>query len=206
MPIKSDREYRSIPVFNIEKRDEGEAPSFFVEGYASTFDTYLLFEDPDGTKYQEHIDPHAFDNCDMSDVVFQRDHSGPVYARTSNGSIKVSIDGHGLHQRADLGRTSGARQMFEDIQAGMYTQMSFAFTVDRSSIEYDRQNNTFTRQILSVRKLYDVSAVSFPANPYTDIGVSARSLFDGAIEEQAEERRRVELELAKAKYLYQEAE
>ena len=96
--------------------------------------------------------------------------------------------------------------MFEDIQAGMYTQMSFAFTVDRSSIEYDRQNNTFTRQILSVRKLYDVSAVSFPANPYTDIGVSARSLFDGAIEEQAEERRRVELELAKAKYLYQEAE
>ena len=124
MPIKSDREYRSIPVFNIEKRDEGEAPSFFVEGYASTFDTYLLFEDPDGTKYQEHIDPHAFDNCDMSDVVFQRDHSGPVYARTSNGSIEVSIDGHGLHQRTDLGRTSGARQMFEDIQAGMYTQMS----------------------------------------------------------------------------------
>lgn len=206
MPIKNDREYRNIPMFKIEKREEGDEPSFFVEGYASTFDTYQLWEDPDGTRYQERIDPHAFDGCDMSDVIFQRDHCGTVFARTSNGSIELNVDGHGLHQRANLGLTTSARQMFEEIMAGLYTQMSFAFTVDRHAIEYDRENNVFTRQILAVRKLYDVSAVSFPANPYTDIGVSARSAFDGAIKERAEERRKLELELAKAKYFYEEAE
>lgn len=206
MPIKNDREYRNIPMFKIEKREEGDEPSFFVEGYASTFDTYPLWEDPDGTRYQERIDPHAFDGCDMSDVIFQRDHCGTVFARTSNGSIELNVDGHGLHQRANLGLTTSARQMFEEIMAGLYTQMSFAFTVDRHAIEYDCENNVFTRQILAVRKLYDVSAVSFPANPYTDIGVSARSAFDGAIKERAEERRKLELELAKAKYFYEEAE
>ena len=59
--------------------------------------------------------------------------------------------------------------------------MSFAFTVGED--EYDRK--THTRTISRITKVYDVSAVSIPANPYTDI--SARSYFDGVIESEKQE-------------------
>ena len=68
------------------------------------------------------------------------------------------------------------------IAAGLVTKMSWAFTVQEDS--YDR--DTHTRRILKIRKVYDVSAVSFPANPSTDI--SARSWLDGVIEAEKAER------------------
>ena len=91
--------------------------------------------------------------------------------------------------------------MFEEIKAEMYTQMSFAFTVREDS--YDKE--THTRTILKINKLYDVSAVSFPANPGTDISVSTRSRFEGFIEQEKAERLAKEkrLQLAKAKYSYE---
>ena len=91
MAIKENREYRSIPMeLRIEQR-EGEEPSFFVEGYASTFEPYVMFE-IDGIQYKEQIDPKAFDECDMSDVIFCKDHEGTVFARTKNGSLTLSVD------------------------------------------------------------------------------------------------------------------
>lgn len=177
------------------KDDDG---NMFVEGYASTFAPYLLYSYGD-IDYYERIDPHAFDEADMSDVIFQRDHSGPVMARTSNGTIKLTIDSHGLHQRTDLSKTESARQMFEEIREGMYPQMSFAFTVREDS--YDR--NAHTRNILKIDKVYDVSAVSFPANPDTNISVSTRNWLNGVIEAEEAERLRAEndknIELLKLK-------
>lgn len=187
MPISENREYRAIPMAIAEKRAEGDEPSFFVEGYASTFEAYELFNDG-GIRYMERIEPTAFDDCDMSDVIFQKDHQGTVMARTGNGSITLDVDEHGLHHRTDLGRTEAARQMYDEIKAEMYTQMSFAFVVDNDEIQKDSAVQ-YTRVIKHVRKLYDISAVSFPANPGTDIGVSARSLFDGFIEQEAQEMR-----------------
>ncbi|MFQ9555815.1 MAG: HK97 family phage prohead protease [Oscillospiraceae bacterium] len=61
--------------------------------------------------------------------------------------------------------------MFEEIKNGLVTKMSWAFRVSEDS--YDR--DTRTRTILKIAKVYDVSAVSIPANADTDI--SARSLF-----------------------------
>ena len=196
MAIKDDREYRNLG--NIEIRQaEGAEPSFFVEGYASTFEPYKLLT-IDGVDYYERIDPQAFENADMSDVVFLRDHEGRVLARTKNGSIELHIDDKGLWTRTDLGLTSAAREMFEDIQSRNYSQMSFSFTVDKDDYEED----THTRVIRSFRKLYDISAVAFPANPGTDIGVSYRDYFNGVIEaEKAErleaERRQKEIERLK---------
>jgi len=178
MPKRDDREYRAMPVFAAA----GEGDEYIVEGYASTFEPYVLFEE-DGIAYSERIEPTAFDEADMTDVIFQRDHSGTVMARTSNGTIELTVDEHGLHQRADLGKTESARQMYEEIKAGMYTQMSFAFTVAQDA--YDR--DTRTRIIQKIKKVYDVSAVSFPANPGTDIGIAARSFFDGEIEREKQE-------------------
>ena len=189
MAIKTDREYRFLGAFEVEERAETE-PDFTVRGYASTFDEYKLFE-WDGISYNERIDRHAFDETDMSDVVFLLDHTGRVYARTKNNTVKLSVDDHGLFQETDLGKTEAARGVFEDIRVGNYSQMSFAFTVDEDHYE-DREDGGLTRVIDRVAKLYDVSAVSFPANPNTDIGISARSLFDGEIAKREAERLRAE--------------
>ena len=194
MAFKQDREYRSIPMeIRLEQR-EGEEPSFFVEGYASTFEPYVLFEE-DGIQYKEQIDPKAFEGCDMSDVIFCKDHEGTVFARTKNGTLELSIDEHGLFTRTDLSKTASARQMYEEIQAGMYSQMSFAFIV--SDDEYDKKEHL--RTIRKVQKLFDVSAVSFPANPGTDISVATRDYFNGVIEAERAERLAKEQALAEAR-------
>lgn len=189
MPKVKNREYRSmiqplvIPAA-AEKRIDSE---FYVEGYATTFDRpYLLYE-YDGVKYYERIDRNALAGADMSDVIMQYNHEGKVLARLSNGTLGLEIDANGLLTFADLSKSRAAKDLYEEIDAKLVTKMSWAFTVAEDA--YDR--DTHTRTILKIKKVYDVSAVSIPANGDTDI--SARSYFDGVIErEQAErlERRR----------------
>lgn len=182
--MKNKREYRSFDI-NIEKRDEGQEPSYYVEGYASTFDPYCLWKDPEtGTEFYEQIARDAFDDTDMSDVVFRVDHEGKVYARTSNGLISLSVDDGGLRHRTDLGSTQSSRDLFDSIRVGNYPKMSFAFTVSKDS--YDR--GTRTRTIEKIDKLYDISAVAFPANPNTSEQVSARDYFHGVMEAEKAER------------------
>lgn len=176
MPIRNDREYRKAAPFEA-REDE----SYIVEGYASTFSPYVLWHEGD-TEIREQIDPHAFDNADMSDVIMQYDHEGRIFARQSNGTLELSVDAHGLKVRADLSKTEGARQLYEDIKSGMVTQMSFAFSIQEDA--YDKEEHL--RTVTKIRKLYDVSAVSIPANPGTEI--QARSFFDGVIEAERAER------------------
>lgn len=186
--IRKDREYRAMPVMLpvIEKREEGEPEERYdVEGYASTFEPYVLFTDPDtGDEYREQIDPKAFDGADMTDVIFLYNHDGQVMARQKNGSLKLSVDEHGLKVHADLSGSERAREMYEEIRSGLVDQMSFAFTVEEE--KYDKK--TRTRTILRMRKLYDVSAVSMPANPGTDISARSATWVDGVIEQERAER------------------
>ena len=185
--MKNDREYRNMP---FEIRQDGDTPSFLVEGYASTFEAYKLIE-IDGEDYNERIEPTAFDDADMSDVVFRVDHEGPVYARASAGTVRLDIDEHGLHQVSDLSQTQRARDLFEDIAAGNYPQMSFAFSVDEEHYEAE----TRTRVIDRIAKVYDVSPVTWPANPTTEL--HARDYFNGVIEaEKAAEAERLAAEEA----------
>ena len=180
--MKSDREYRSMEL-RIVPNEEGNEPSFFVEGYASTFEPYVLMT-VDDINYSERIMPDAFKDADMTDVVFRVNHQGPVYARTSAGSVEVWTDEHGLAQRTDLGRTQRARDLYADIAAGNYPKMSFAFSVAED--HYDKA--THTRIIDRVAKVFDVSPVVFPANPGTELNVSVRDYFNGVIEAEKAER------------------
>lgn len=192
MPAKPhERQYRSLltplaPVsVGAEKRFDTD---YYVEGYASTFnDPYLLYTF-DGVEYWEIIDPDAFRDCDMSDVIYLYDHTGRVFARQSNNTLIVEPQLHGLFVAADLGSTSLSRQMYEDISVGLVTKMSWAFMPDWDSIEdvYDEEAKRFTSTIHRVTKIYDVSAVSLPADPNTEI--SARSYLDGAIKRIEAER------------------
>lgn len=185
MAIKNDRQYRMIQLPEMQFRAvEDEEQPFVVEGYATTYDDpYTLFE-YDGIKYQEKISRDALAGADMGDVIFLYNHEGMVFARQSNGTLELSSDDRGLHVRADLSSTEDSRRMYESIKAGLVTQMSWAFTINAE--EYDER--THTRTISSVKKVYDVSAVSIPANPSTDI--SARSYWDGVIAAEQEKRRR----------------
>lgn len=193
--MKQNREYRAMEMRIVPRDDENE--SYIVEGYASTFDPYVLMT-IDGTDYSERIEPTAFEGADLTDVVFRVDHKGPVYARTSAGTVELWTDKHGLGNRIDLGKTQRSRDMFADIEVGNYPQMSFAFTVARD--RYDKE--THTRIIEKIAKVFDVSAVSFPANPNTELSVVTRDYFNGVIEaEKAErlEREAAELKRRKAK-------
>lgn len=180
--MKDNREYRSMELRAVESLEEER--SYMVEGYASTFEPYTLFTNEDGTEYKEQILPTAFDEADLSDVVFRVDHVGRVYARSSAGTVELWHDDHGLGQRTNLSKTQTARDLFADIEAGNYPKMSFAFTVAED--HFDKA--THTRVIERIAKVFDVSPVSFPANPTTELSVSTRDYFDGVIEMEKAER------------------
>ena len=110
-----DREYREMELRVAERNEENEK-TYMVEGYASTFEPYVMFRE-EGVDYYERIDPKAFDDADLSDVVFRVDHTGSVYARTSAGTVNLWVDEHGLGQKTDLSRTQKARELFDDIEA-----------------------------------------------------------------------------------------
>ena len=102
MPIKvNEREYRDIDLRNIEFRTMEDGTDV-VEGYATTWDEYLLWDDGDYRLF-EKFDRHAFDNCDLSDIIMQLNHEGRVYARGSNKTLTVEPDDKGLKIRAYLG-------------------------------------------------------------------------------------------------------
>ena len=197
MPTKFDkREYRRIEVAEMETR-KAEDGAMIVEGYATTFNQpYKLWRDKEIT-VNEQVDRHAFDETDMSDVIMQYDHEGRVFARIANGTLELEADDHGLKIRANLGGTEIGRQLFEEIQGGYTNKMSFGFTVTGQKREETKSGDHITvlRTITKIGKLYDVSAVSLPANDATEI--SARTIGDGLIAEvleevRAEEQRRAE--------------
>lgn len=194
--LDEGRQYRNIDVSTFERRAEGENEKI-VSGYATTFNQpYELYRSSwDGYTYivMEQVDPKAFDDCDMSDVIMQYNHEGRVFARTSNGTMELDPDEHGLHVRANLGGTEIGRQLYEEIEGGYTDKMSFGFRVGKDkreeTEERDEDNGTTTvtilQTILTVSKLYDVSAVSIPANDGTSI--SSRNFAEGVIDEVRKE-------------------
>ena len=207
MPMKNNREYRDMileVVVDQDKPEEEREERKTVAGYASTFnEPYVLYENED-LIYREQVDRRAFDETDMSDVIMQYNHEGRVFARITNNTLRVNPDERGLFIEADLGGTELGRQLFDEIRGGYTDKMSFGFIVSQ-----DEENRTraedgrvdILRTITGISKLFDVSAVSIPANNGTSIGVSTRSRIDGVIEEVRAERleaEKIELERRRA--------
>ena len=187
MPVKTNREYRKFEGVELRKSEDGR---MVVEGYATTFNQPYRLMGDDKVTINEQVDRHAFDETDMSDVIMQYDHEGRVFARLSNGTLQLEADDHGLKISADLSGTEIGRQLFEEIDGGYTNKMSFGFTVpnggDKKTRTKDKDGHiTVLRTITKIGKLYDVSAVSLPANDATEI--SARSIGDGLIAEALEE-------------------
>ena len=196
--MTNEREYRDFTL-EIKAPDTEEEKTMVVVGYASTFnEPYELYSDSE-VRILEQVDPKAFDEADMSDVIFQYDHRGRVFARMSNGTLDVNPDEHGLAIRADLGGTDIGRQLYEEIRGGYTTKMSYGYTVAADKWDETRGEDgvlTEIRTITKISKVYDVSAVSLPANDGTSITV--RNLTDGVIEKVKAERLKA-LELRRRK-------
>ena len=194
----NEREYRD---FTLAVKENDADEKMIVRGYASTFnEPYTLFE-YEGVKYQEQVDSHAFDQADMSDVIFQYNHEGRVFARQSNNTLSVFPDEKGLSIEADLGGTEIGRGLYEEIKGGYTNKMSFGFRVLEDNWErLKAEDGTISelRTITKIGKVYDVSAVSIPANDATSISV--RNLSDGVIAQiQAERLEALELGRRKLK-------
>lgn len=182
MPVKNDREYRSLVV---APKDD-----YIVEGDFSTYDEPYLLGSYDEPGYRvevyEQVAKGAFDETDMKDVIMQYDHVGRVFARKSNNTLEIELD-NTPHMRAMLGGTEIGRQLYEEIKGGYTTKMSFGFTVSSDEVTRTEENRDdgsvlikTLRTITGIKKLYDVSAVSLPANDATSI--SARNYSNGVSE------------------------
>ena len=190
MTLKDGREYRSLQDFSLVPREEG-SEEYRVKGTAVVFNTPTVMFECDGVKYCEIIDRHAFDGCDLSDVIFNYNHGGKVVARLRNKTLALAITERGLEVEADLSGTQAGRELYEEIDGGYIDKMSFSFSVREA--KYD--SVTHTRTITKVKKLYDVSAVDIPA--YEETSISARSFFteehgkELAALEQARRRKKI---------------
>ena len=168
--LREGRQYRNMQSF--EAQDE-----MVARGYATTFnDPYHLYDYDDWDGYRVHfweqVAPEAFAETDMRDTIMQYNHEGRVFARVKNNTLRLRVDDHGLAVEADLSGTELGRQLYEEIRGGYTDKMSFGFTVTDEKRERTKNAEghvTILRTITKIGKLYDVSAVSLPANDATEI-------------------------------------
>ena len=183
--FKEQAQSRALTIFSSEQAQRIES-DHYVDGYAALYEPYVLYYDYQNNPVYERFERGCFDDCDMSDIIMQYDHEGKVLARNSNGSLVVEADDTGLFFAADLSRTEAARNLYDEVKAGMVTKMSWRFRC--GNYYFDKDTRTIVH--LTVKKIYDVSAVSIPANDDTEI--NARAWADGEIAQVA--RREAELD------------
>lgn len=175
--IEKGYEFRNFNGFEIRAKDteEKDSDEMIIEGVACVFDKpTVLFED-EGIEYKEVVDKRALENADISDVIFNYNHGGRVYARTRNDSLHLEVKEDGLHVRVSLNpEDEGHKELYRDIKSGLIDKMSYCYIVSDDGFDYDIE--THTRRITSIKKLFDVSAVDIPA--YDSTSISARSVLD----------------------------
>lgn len=186
MPLTQDRQYRALQEITVTQQNKKFDTECYVEGYAARYDPYILFNDAENNPIYERFERTAFDSCDMADIIFQYDHQGKVFARKSNNTLIVETDNIGLFICADLSKTEASRNMFEEIDTGLVTKMSWGFLPG----EYHFDKPTRTLIHTKIKKIFDVSAVSIPANQDTEI--YARNFANGEIDKVKQELLRAE--------------
>ena len=173
-----NKEVRTFDVQDLELRMDGDKPT--VVGYGAVFNS----ESNDLGGFREYIAPGAFDGRLEDDVRFLINHDANlILARTTNGTLRLSVDEKGLRYEADMPNTSTARDLMELLKNGTISQSSFAFTVEEDSWEVKDGMNI--RTIDKVSQLYDVSSVTYPAYNDASSSVALRSMKEWQEKEEA---------------------
>ena len=150
-----NKEVRTFNVQDLELRMDGDKMQ--VAGYGAVFNS----QSNDLGGFVEYIAPGAFEGRLEDDVRFLVNHEGLPLARTTNGTLRLSVDDKGLRYEADLANTSVSRDLVELLKDGTVSQSSFAFVVEDDS--WESRDGLNVRTINKVSRLYDVSSVTYPA-------------------------------------------
>ena len=173
-----NKEVRTFNVQDLELRMDGENP--VVVGYGAVFNS----ESNDLGGFREFIAPGAFEGRLEDDVRFLINHDGLPLARTTNGTLRLSVDERGLKYEAKLNpNVSTSRDLIELLKDGTINQSSFAFIVEDDSWEV--KDGTNYRTINKVSRLYDVSSVTYPAYDAASSSVALRSMEQWQEKEEA---------------------
>lgn len=199
---------KEIRMFNFEVRaSQNDEHGHFLEGMPIVYDVWT-----DMGWYDEIIDRGALDNTDLKDVRFLVNHNTDMIplARSrnnnENSTMQLSVGNEGMKIRVDLDvdNNTDARALYSAVERGDIDGMSFMFIVDADAWE-DEDSDHPKRHIRSFSKIFEVSAVTFPA--YEQTSISTRGLADAldsakaSLESVKAEKRAIELYKAKIKLL-----
>jgi hypothetical protein len=167
----NNKEVRLYNMREMQVRDEN-----YVFGYAALFNS--LSEEMWG--FREIIAPGSFNDTDMTDVraLFNHDNN-LLLARTSSGTLSIEVDENGLRYEFEAPKTSYGKDLVELMKRGDVSQSSFGFTIDRDGEYWEQRDGEDmpTRYITRIKKLYDVSPVTYPAYPDTTVAVRSLEQF-----------------------------
>lgn len=153
--------------------------------------------------FTEEIARDALKDADMSDVRALLNHDPNfVLGRTTSNTLRLSVDEIGLRYEILLPETQAAKDLAVSIKRGDISQSSWGFTLmydeNRMGDEWTRVNGKDHRRITNVKKVYDVSPVTFPANPNTDV---AKRSHDMAIQPEIEKQAQISQRGLEIRYL-----
>lgn len=199
---------KEIRAFNFEVRaEQNDEHGHFLTGRPIVFNAKT-----DLGWYDETIASGALDNADLKDVRFLINHNTDMIplARSrnnnENSTMQLSIDEEGMMIRVDLDteNNSEARNLYSAVERGDLDGMSFMFTVEQDLWD-DPDSDHPSRTITKLGKIFEVSAVTFPA--YEQTSISARGLSDAlesakeSLESVKAEKRRIEIKKQKIRIM-----
>jgi HK97 family phage prohead protease len=134
--------------------------------------------------YDEEMSADVFKNSDFSDVVALFNHdANMVLARTKSGTLKLNLTGNALEYSFEAPNTSLGNDLLEMVKRGDVYQSSFAFSVEAEDWQ-EREGMKPKRVIRGIKKVYDVSPVTYPANPDTMVAKRSYDEKVGSVNEE----------------------
>lgn len=169
----------TVQADSLEVRQLGDQTRPTIAGYAVVYNSLSVpMQDKRGREFRERIAPGAFNDHINSgtDVRALWNHNSDYpLGRTTNGTLRLAEDEHGLRVEIDPPATSWGNDAVEAIRSGVVGGMSFTFTVQDDRWTKDEGGDVRT---LVKSKLHEVSPVTFPAYPATEVGVRCVSAGD----------------------------
>lgn len=208
---------KEIRMFNFDVKTSEAESGNIIEGRAIVFGSKY-----DNGMWDEYIDSGALDNCDLKDVRLLINHNTDMIPlarsrnNTKNSTMQLIKDDLGLtiKARLDVDNNQEAKALYSATERGDISGMSFMFTVDQDKWE-DLDTEHPTRHITAIRRVFELSAVTFPAYEETSLEArdslaleSAKNVLDNARREDSmikqlelEERNRIERQKKKIRMM-----
>lgn len=179
LPDKNDRVIRSFNMPDVRASENDNS----IEGHAAVFGQKTNI----GGWFNEIIERGAFDGCNFDDVLFCTNHDlrkiplARSRRNNENSTMQLNVDETGLFIRAklDTENNSEAKSLYSSVVRGDIDGMSFIFFVQDEKWE-DLDSDMPTRRIQKIKRVIEVSAVTFPAYTGTDIHARDKEALDNA--------------------------